>query len=91
MTKGRNSTVISIRFPDKAVEGFRQQANLHGLSMSDFIKGLIYTGMEEIRDRKMMLEQNIDRFEGNEKYGKVGRNDPCPCGSGLKYKRCHGR
>ena len=19
----------------------------------------------------------------------VGRNDPCPCGSGLKYKRCH--
>ncbi|SRR5579883_826391 len=22
---------------------------------------------------------------------KVGRNDPCPCGSGKKYKRCHGR
>ncbi|MBI4282457.1 MAG: preprotein translocase subunit SecA [Chloroflexi bacterium] len=22
--------------------------------------------------------------------GKVGRNDPCPCGSGKKYKRCHG-
>jgi len=21
----------------------------------------------------------------------VGRNDPCPCGSGAKYKRCHGR
>jgi len=21
----------------------------------------------------------------------IGRNDPCPCGSGLKYKRCHGR
>jgi SEC-C motif-containing protein len=20
----------------------------------------------------------------------VGRNDPCPCGSGMKYKRCHG-
>ena len=20
---------------------------------------------------------------------KVGRNDPCPCGSGVKYKRCH--
>lgn len=20
---------------------------------------------------------------------KVGRNDPCPCGSGIKYKRCH--
>ena len=22
---------------------------------------------------------------------QVGRNDPCPCGSGLKYKNCHGR
>ena len=22
---------------------------------------------------------------------KVGRNDPCPCGSGLKYKKCHGK
>ena len=22
---------------------------------------------------------------------KVGRNDPCPCGSGLKYKNCHGK
>jgi preprotein translocase subunit SecA len=23
--------------------------------------------------------------------GKVGRNDPCPCGSGKKYKQCHGK
>jgi preprotein translocase subunit SecA len=22
---------------------------------------------------------------------RVGRNDPCPCGSGKKYKQCHGR
>ena len=22
---------------------------------------------------------------------KVGRNDPCPCGSGKKYKNCHGK
>ncbi|MBR0094072.1 MAG: SEC-C domain-containing protein, partial [Synergistaceae bacterium] len=25
------------------------------------------------------------------KVQKVGRNDPCPCGSGKKYKYCHGR
>ena len=24
-------------------------------------------------------------------YPKVGRNDPCPCGSGKKYKSCHGK
>ncbi|WP_174800289.1 SEC-C metal-binding domain-containing protein, partial [Methylosinus sporium] len=23
-------------------------------------------------------------------FGKVGRNDPCPCGSGKKYKKCCG-
>ena len=23
-------------------------------------------------------------------YARVGRNDPCPCGSGRKFKRCHG-
>ncbi|MGC4007286.1 MAG: SEC-C metal-binding domain-containing protein [Pirellulales bacterium] len=22
---------------------------------------------------------------------KVGRNDPCPCGSGKKFKHCHGK
>jgi hypothetical protein len=24
-------------------------------------------------------------------WGKVGRNEPCPCGSGRKYKQCHGQ
>jgi preprotein translocase subunit SecA len=23
--------------------------------------------------------------------GRVGRNDPCPCGSGKKFKQCHGK
>jgi preprotein translocase subunit SecA len=22
---------------------------------------------------------------------QIGRNDPCPCGSGKKYKQCHGK
>jgi preprotein translocase subunit SecA len=25
------------------------------------------------------------------KFPKVGRNEPCPCGSGKKYKQCHGK
>ena len=24
-------------------------------------------------------------------YANVGRNDPCPCGSGKKFKKCHGQ
>jgi preprotein translocase subunit SecA len=26
----------------------------------------------------------------NDDFAHVGRNDPCPCGSGKKYKNCHG-
>ncbi|MCH8087418.1 MAG: preprotein translocase subunit SecA [Chloroflexi bacterium] len=37
-------------------------------------------------------KENKDRGRAREKVlaGKVGRNDPCPCGSGKKYKKCHG-
>jgi preprotein translocase subunit SecA len=27
---------------------------------------------------------------GGSSYGNVSRNAPCPCGSGRKFKRCHG-
>jgi hypothetical protein len=29
-------------------------------------------------------------MNGERKRVKIGRNDPCPCGSGKKYKKCHG-
>jgi uncharacterized protein YecA (UPF0149 family) len=29
--------------------------------------------------------------DGKDLVEKLGRNDPCPCGSGKKYKQCHGR
>ncbi|UPT54737.1 preprotein translocase subunit SecA [Dickeya zeae] len=34
-----------------------------------------------------------DEAAGSSPYAdrKIGRNDPCPCGSGKKYKQCHGR
>nr|MBL8455793.1 preprotein translocase subunit SecA [Zoogloeaceae bacterium] len=31
------------------------------------------------------------RQSGSGEVPKVGRNDPCPCGSGKKYKHCHGK
>jgi preprotein translocase subunit SecA len=27
---------------------------------------------------------------GSKDWSNVGRNDPCPCGSGKKFKKCHG-
>lgn len=59
----------------------------------------------KITDAKLAQEQNaIDLVDGNLKpkdggisktivneEPKVGRNDPCPCGSGKKYKNCCGK
>ena len=36
--------------------------------------------------RPEMVVETVRREEP-----KIGRNDPCPCGSGKKYKQCHGR
>ncbi|HEX9201601.1 MAG TPA: preprotein translocase subunit SecA [Acidobacteriaceae bacterium] len=50
------------------------------------------------RKKKRELEQARTAGSGESSNGsgprvtgeKVGRNDPCPCGSGKKYKKCHG-
>ncbi len=39
----------------------------------------------------VMLYMHQKDAELNAAFARAGRNDPCPCGSGLKFKRCHGR
>ena len=41
----------------------------------------------ENRSSQAPVEDNRTHFAGQ----KVGRNDPCPCGSGKKFKKCHGK
>ena len=36
------------------------------------------------------INEPLHRPSSNE-HSEIGRNDPCPCGSGKKYKKCHGR
>jgi preprotein translocase subunit SecA len=53
---------------------------------------------EEAR-RRHAREQNLVYNAGElsptvptrREAAKVGRNDPCPCGSGKKFKKCHGK
>ena len=40
--------------------------------------------------RKAPLPRRVTSSKQPVKNLKVGRNDPCPCGSGKKYKQCHG-
>ena len=60
---------------------------------------------EDIPDGRPAMDAIFDRYGGREEVSrlfkqrlsesgprkKVGRNDPCPCGSGKKYKKCCGK
>ena len=50
------------------------------------------TERKEQRDNKIVHDTHI-KVKGTpiKNATKVGRNDPCPCGSGKKYKQCHGK
>jgi hypothetical protein len=53
--------------------------------------------LQQPRPQRMVLSHGADTVEPGrpaaaKRHGdKVGRNDPCPCGSGRKYKRCCGK
>jgi preprotein translocase subunit SecA len=49
---------------------------------------LTMSGAAKTSDGAKQITGN--KKEKNEDGSKVGRNDPCPCGSGKKYKKCHG-
>ena len=48
---------------------------------------------EEIFDeeKRKKIKKEFNRSKIVVKGEKIGRNDPCPCGSGLKYKKCCGK
>jgi preprotein translocase subunit SecA len=51
-------------------------------------------GQTMIEKEAGLKNQKVDNVAAklhNEKGEKVGRNDPCPCGSGKKYKKCCGK
>ncbi len=57
----------------------------HEQSMgADAIAGALGGGATSVST----LQAPVQRTAGE--YDKVGRNDPCPCGSGKKFKKCHG-
>ena len=43
-----------------------------------------------VYDLRQLWKSVGPRVEPLRKTAEPGRNDPCPCGSGKKYKKCHG-
>ena len=61
--------------------------NFNGLVFSNIFKLLGASGQGTGVGMQAPKVANVNAVAG----GKIGRNDPCPCGSGKKYKKCHGK
>ncbi len=84
-------------------EGFEYFQELLLLIKESTLKSLTHIRIQDASEENLQHQeqQNIQLSGGDgaqesaqpykRKQPKVGRNDPCPCGSGLKYKRCCGR
>ena len=58
---------------------------------ADWLYGLPQWDKHLTAERRAELYKEQKRSKTVVKGEKIGRNDPCPCGSGKKYKKCCGR
>jgi preprotein translocase subunit SecA len=63
-----------------------EQAAAEMEQRAEAISNLTYTAPTETGE----VESTVDERTLAQVLPKVGRNEPCPCGSGKKYKQCHG-
>jgi preprotein translocase subunit SecA len=68
-------------------EAERQRAKQ---TMEDFTRNIQRKKEKELADLSFVGGDTTTAARPVNGGQKVGRNDPCPCGSGKKYKKCHG-
>jgi uncharacterized protein len=51
---------------------------------------LVHEALYSVQDIRMYWIENAPKPETRRVEAQPGRNDPCPCGSGKKFKKCHG-
>lgn len=75
------------------LSGQFEDANAEMRRLEPYIEGLSDAQRQEIEQQSNYLAQlsyYSSKFAVSQSFGSIGRNESCPCGSGLKYKRCHG-
>jgi preprotein translocase subunit SecA len=60
-------------------------------SRAERIANVTYTAPTETGDVQTTVDESTARQLAQDNVPRVGRNEPCPCGSGKKYKHCHGK
>ncbi len=84
-----------IEYTKEGLRLFKEMEAMFYEQVSSFIKTLNITTTEKVETVEERPELILNTGEGSSatihnSEPKVGRNDPCPCGSGKKYKKCHG-
>jgi preprotein translocase subunit SecA len=59
-------------------------------SRAEKIANVTYTAPTETGEALTVLDESTANLASTG-LPRVGRNEPCPCGSGKKYKQCHGK
>jgi preprotein translocase subunit SecA len=68
-----------------------RRAELARAQHADFSPG-VGDEAAETGEMVMLADEEQSKPQPFKRFGdKIGRNDPCPCGSGKKYKQCHGK
>ena len=83
---------FTMAFPDPLLQAMR---NAHAAGKLDSIDAITVPGPKQDMllssiIATLMKTRGPQSAEPFARDPKVGRNDPCPCGSGKKYKKCHG-
>ncbi len=76
---------------DPLVEFRRESFNLYKDFFSQFGMWVLTNLFREQSQGHTHQAVRVQVPERSSEFKDVGRNDPCPCGSGKKYKKCHGK
>jgi preprotein translocase subunit SecA len=72
------------------IDGGEQQRQAAKAQMEDFTRNIQRKKEKELQGLQFGGGDDSTSAQPVSVGQKVGRNDPCPCGSGKKYKKCHG-
>ncbi len=90
---GQRDPLVEYKFA-----GFDMFEDMEAAIRQDTVKAMLHIRVEQKVEREEVAkvtgtnkDDSAAKAPVRRKSAKIGRNDPCPCGSGLKYKQCCGK
>ncbi len=92
----KDVTKLNLRLPAAMREEAQMLAETQGLSLNAYLLRAVananqFWGPKLVKQKRQLAQTAAALRPSAPSVPKVGANQACPCGSGEKYKRCHGR